>query len=451
VRPHRTQTLPPGGADALPVERRGATLLDEIRDALADARERTLGLVAPIAEDDLARVHSPLMSPLLWDLGHIAACEDLWLCQRAGGLAPLRSDLADVYDAAETPRVDRGDAPYLRRDDALEFMQQVRERSLAVLDHTDVSERGDRLNARAFVWEMVVQHEHQHNETMLQTMQLAEAGVFEAPRPPVGDGAGAPDGPEMISIPAGAFGMGDPGRGFSYDNERPRHERALGAFEIDRTPVTNGRFERFVAEGGYECRELWRTEGWHWRERERVQRPLYWTPDGRERRFDQVVPRDPDLPVMHVSWHEADAYARWAGKRLPTEAEWERSACWDAEAGRARRCPWGDEDPTRNRANLDQIAFGPMAPGALQGATPDGVEAMLGDCWEWTASPFTGYPGFVAFPYREYSEVFFGDRFRVLRGGSWATRPSVARNTFRNWDLPQRRQIFCGFRCARDA
>ena len=403
-----------------------------------------------MAEEDLARVHSPLMSPLLWDLGHIAACEDLWLCQRAGGLAPLKPELAQVYDAAETPRVDRGNVPYLRRDDALEFMQQVRDRALAVLERTDISEGGDRLNARGFVWEMLVQHEHQHNETMLQTMQLAEAGVFEAPRPSLHEAPRRPEGPETVRIPAGSFGMGDAGEGFSYDNERHRHERALGAFEIDRSPVTNGHFERFVSDGGYERRELWQADGWSWLEREGAQRPLYWSADGRERRFERVAPRDPDLPVMHVSWHEADAYARWAGKRLPSEAEWERAAGWDPGAKRARRYPWGDEEPTPARANLDQLGFGPMPPGALDGATPEGVRAMLGDCWEWTASPFTGYPGFRAFPYREYSEIFFGDRYRVLRGGSWATRTSVARNSFRNWDLPERRQIFSGFRCARD-
>ena len=391
------------------------------------------------------------MSPLLWDLGHIAACEDLWLCQRAGGLAPLRPELAQVYDAEETPRVGRGDTPYLRHDAALEFMQQVRERALEVLERADISPEGDRLNAHGFVWEMVVQHEHQHNETMLQTLQLAEAGVYQPPDPPGTDVADPREGPEMIRIPGGAFGMGDPGHGFAYDNERPHHERVLGAFEVDRTPVTNGQFGRFVADGGYRRRDLWSAAGWVWREEERVERPLYWTPDGRERRFDRLVVRDPQRPVMHVAWHEANAYARWAGKRLPTEAEWEKAAAWDAEAGRARRYPWGEEQPTPDRANLDQLAFGPAPVGALEGATPDGVVGMLGDCWEWTASPFTGYPGFRAFPYREYSEAFFGDNHRVLRGGSWATRPSVARNTFRNWDLPERRQIFSGFRCARDA
>jgi iron(II)-dependent oxidoreductase len=169
------------------------------------------------------------------------------------------------------------------------------------------------------------------------------------------------------------------------------------------------------------------------------------------REFERTGPLDPDLPVMHVSWYEADAYARWRGVRLPTEAEWEKAASWDAEAGRKRRHPWGEEQATEELANLEQVAFGPAPAGAYpEGAAPCSALGMEGDHWEWTASAFGGYPGFQAFPYREYSEVFFGGDYKVLRGGSWATRARVARTTFRNWDHPQRRQIFAGFRCARD-
>ena len=448
--PHRAQTLPRGGADSLPVAHgRHDAPADRYRAALAEARSRTLALVAPVGDEDLHRVLSPLMSPLVWDLGHIAACEDLWLCQRAGGLEPLRPDLAQVYDATETPRSDRGDIPILRAGDALRFMQEVRARALAVLDRVDLSESGDRLNAHGFVWDMVVQHEHQHNETMLQALQLAEPGTYapERRRP----AAPAPaSGPDMVRIPAGGFRMGDDGVGFAYDNERPAHDVEVREFLIDRTPVTNGAYAAFVEDGGYRRRDLWTPEGWAWREGEQVERPLYWTADGNERRFDVTAPLDRDMPVMHVSWFEADAYARWAGKRLPTETEWEKAASFDAAGGRPRRYPWGEAPPGPARANLDQLAFGPVPVGSLDGATPEGVAGLLGDCWEWTASSFAGYPGFEPFPYPEYSQVFFGDGYRVLRGGSWATRPSVARNTFRNWDLPQRRQIFSGFRCAAD-
>jgi iron(II)-dependent oxidoreductase len=421
-----TNTKPHGGAE--PVLREGYA------NALADARERTLALVAPVAQDDLDRVHSPLMSPLVWDLGHIAAFEDLWLCMRAGGLEPLRPDLMAVYDASETPRAERGDIPYLRRDDALEYMEQVRERALVVLGGADLSPASDRLNANGFVWDLLIQHEHQHNETMLQTLQLAAPGAFD-PAAVAGNriagtttGHGGPitaaASRDTVAVAHGAFEVGDAGGGFAYDNERPRHRVELKGVAIDRAPVTNGGYAEFVADGGYERRELWSDAGWAWRTEEGAQRPLYWTGDGRERRFDRVEPLDERLPVMHVSWFEADAYARWAGGRLPSELEWEVAAtAADADA----------------RGNLDQLDFGPGTAGPF-----------VGDCWEWTASELTGYPGFRAFPYPEYSEVFFDSGYRVLRGASWATRPSVARATFRNWDHPQRRQIFSGFRCAYD-
>jgi iron(II)-dependent oxidoreductase len=240
--------------------------------------------------------------------------------------------------------------------------------------------------------------------------------------------------------------------GFAYDNERPAHVVDLPEFHIDALPVTNDAFRDFVECGGYDRREWWSEDGWAWLCESGVRRPLYWSEDGRERRFERADAIDPSLPVMHVSWFEAEAYARSVGKRLPTELEWEKAAAWGPDATAPRTYPWGDDHPTPERANLDQSAFGPVPAGALAaGASAYGVLGLVGDAWEWTASEFRGYPGFRAHPYREYSEVFFGPDYRVLRGGSWATRADVARNTFRNWDFPQRRQIFSGFRCARDA
>jgi gamma-glutamyl hercynylcysteine S-oxide synthase len=375
---------------------------------LAEARGRTIRLIDGVSDADLERVHDPLMSPLVWDLGHIAAFEDLWI-SRDAGLELLRPELAAVYDADETPRPDRGDLPFLRREEALAYMDAVRERALGSLDR--VSD---------LIGEMLVQHEQQHNETMLQTLQLAEAGVYK-PRRRTPSGRAATG---TLEVAAGPFPMGDGGRGFAYDNERPRHRVELPAFRIDRAPVTNAAFTEFVADGGYGRRELWTQEGWALREREGWERPDYWTEDGAVRRFDEVLALEPELPVMHVSWFEADAFARWRGARLPTEAEWEKAAL---VAG-------------GEHGHLDQLDFGPGPAGPF-----------LGDCWEWTASEFSGYPGFRAFPYREYSEVFFDSGYRVLRGASWATRPRVARATFRNWDHPQRRQIFAGFRCVEES
>jgi iron(II)-dependent oxidoreductase len=440
VRAAELNTTPPGGAELL--------LKARIRQQLAETRARTLALVAPVSERDMDRVHNPLMSPLDWDLGHIAAFEDLWLCQRAAGLRPLRADLAEVYDATETPRDSRGDLPYLRVADARSFMDEVRERVLDVLESADLSDHGDELNGRGFVWDMLIAHEQQHNETMLQTLRLAEPGVYSPPRAIELPATGSP-GDETLEVPAGPFLMGAASDGFAYDNERPRHEVELPAFEIDRVPVTNDAYMGFVEDGGYHRREWWSDEGWAWRQETMAEGPLYWTADRRERRFDRLVELDPDLPVVHVSWYEADAYAHSRGKRLPTEAEWEKAAAWAPGAREPRPFPWGDGPASIDHANLDQLAFGPASAGAYPGgASGYGVLGMIGDAWEWTASDFRAYPGFEAFPYREYSEIFFGAEYKVLRGGSWATRPGVIRNTFRNWDYPERRQIFSGFRCA---
>ncbi len=245
--------------------------------------------------------------------------------------------------------------------------------------------------------------------------------------------------------------MGIDPAGFAYDNERPAHEVEVEEFELDRVPVTNGAYREFVEERGYARREFWSEAGWEWRARERIERPLYWAADGRERRFDRIEEIDDRMPVMHVSWYEADAFTRWAGARLPSEAEWEKAASWDARAAAKRRFPWGDEPPSEDVANLDQLGFGPAPAGAYPaGAAPCGALGMIGDAWEWTGSQFGPYPGFEAFPYPDYSEVFFGQGYRVLRGGAWVTRPRAIRNTFRNWDLPERRQIFTGFRCVWD-
>ncbi|MDP8942938.1 MAG: ergothioneine biosynthesis protein EgtB [Actinomycetota bacterium] len=441
-----TVTLPPGGVESLPDR-------DRIRARLEEARERTLSLVAPLAEADLDRQHSSLVSPLAWDLGHIAAFEDLWLSRSTPGAEPLRPALWDVYDATETPRAGRGDLAYLPCAEATAYLGEVHERALGLLERADLSPGRDSLHAGGYVWDLLIEHEHQHNETMLQAMQLAPAGTFRArPAAPPAACPWAPLGSDAVRVEAGPCPIGADGDGFAYDNERPRHEVEVAAFEIDRTPVTAGAYRAWIEDGGYRRPEWWSPEGWSWRRAEGAERPLFWTADGRLRRFDAIEPIDPSEPVMHVSWFEADAFARAHGRRLPTEVEWEKAATWDRAAGRRRRLPWGDAPVDRSRANVDVVGFAPAPVGAYpDGASAYGVLGLLGDAWEWTASDFSPYPGFRAHPYPEYSEVFFGRGLKVLRGGSWATRPPVARPTFRNWDLPQRRQLFAGFRCAADA
>ena len=375
-------------------------------------------MVEPLADDELNRVYSPILSPLAWDLGHIANFEELWLVQRVGGREPMRGELGRLYDAIENPRKIRNELPILRGDELRSYMAEVRERTLEVLSEVELSHTDDRLLADGFVYEMLLAHEHQHNETMLQVLQMVD-GYEPVKTDPAVAAEPVSGGPEMVAVEPGEYEIGAGPDGFAYDNERPRHAIELSAFEIDRTPVTNAAFAEFVADTGGEP-------------------PLYWERDGDgwvTTTFGDRRPLDPALPVIHVDWHQAEAFARWAGKRLPTEFEWEAAA----------------SGADRDRANLDELGFGCAPAGAYGDAASEcAALQMLGDVWEWTSSDFEPYPGFAAFPYPEYSQVFFGDDYKVLRGGAWATRRSVIRNSFRNWDLPERSQIFSGIRCVRD-
>jgi gamma-glutamyl hercynylcysteine S-oxide synthase len=329
---------------------------EEALAALDTVRERTLALVSHLSDETLSRVLSPIMSPLVWDLAHIAAYEDLWLAHRHGGLRLSKPELAELYDAFETPRSIRGEVELLVPEQARSYLREVRARTAEALTLVGV---GD-----GTIYELVLRHELQHTETMRQTMALV--GLLPAGEPKLG-----PLGDEdaWVEVPAGPFEMGAGPDGFAYDNERPRHTVELPAFQIGRRPVTNS---SWAARSGASP-----TAG------------------------------HPGAPVCHVSWFEAEEFARASGARLPSEAEWEKAASL-------------------------------------------GLLAGVGEVWEWTSSSFDGYEGFVAHPYREYSEVFFGEGYRVLRGGSWATNPRVKTTTFRNWDLPIRSQIFSGLRLARD-
>lgn len=385
---------------------------------MEEARRHTLKLVEPLSHEQLNRVYDPILSPLIWDLGHIGNFEELWLVQRIGGREPLRGDLGELYDAIEQPRKIRGELPILRADEVRPYMDGVRERTLEVLDGIELDPE-DRLLADGFVYEMLLAHEYQHNETMLQLLQMIESyEPVEVDSAPAAEAVS--HGPEMVRVEGGAIEIGAGPKGFAYDNERPRHRVDVSPFLIDRAPVINEAYISFMEETGAEP-------------------PMYWERDGEggwvRTAMGRTEPVDLRLPVIHVSWREADAFARWAGKRLPTEAEWEAAA-----AG-----------ASRERANLDELSFGCAPAGAYADGSADcGAVQMLGDIWEWTSSDFTAYRGFEAFPYPEYSEVFFGDTHKVLRGGAWATRRDVIRTSFRNWDLPIRRQIFAGIRCARN-
>ncbi|HEY4025268.1 MAG TPA: ergothioneine biosynthesis protein EgtB [Candidatus Dormibacteraeota bacterium] len=429
---------------------RTSDLKRQIALDLDEARRRTHELLLPVDDERLMTQHDPLLSPLAWDYGHVGIFEELWLVQRLSGAAPMDGAMVHTYNAIENPRHTRRRLELMDRERTLVYLAEVRQRVLALLEEVDL-EGTDPLLHGGFVYDLLVQHEQQHDETILQALQLLPGGYrTRLPAPPAGRAAEH----DMVAVPAGRYPIGSDGHE-PYDNEHPRHEVELDGFRIDRFPVTCGEYLRFMDDGGYARQELWSADGWEWILTFASEAPEYWVrgEDGWQvGRFGVTTPVEPDRPVMHVCWFEAEAFANWAGKRLPTEQEWEVAAAWDPATCRARRHPWGDEPATTRLANLDQWLYGPAPAGAFpDGASPLGCEQMLGDVWEWTASCFLPYPGFRAFPYSEYSEPFFGGPFRVLRGGSWATRPRVARCTFRNWDSPLKRQIFSGFRCAVDA
>jgi gamma-glutamyl hercynylcysteine S-oxide synthase len=428
------------------------TLRERIAGELSAARERTTYLTTVVDDADLIRQHSPLMSPLVWDLAHVANQEELWLLREVGGRTPLHPEIDPLYDAFEHPRAQRPTLPLLAPGEARGYGHEVRGRVMDLLEKSRFS--GTRLTDGGFAFGMIAQHEQQHDETMLATHQLRTGPpVLSAPPPPPAP-ADAVTLPREVLVPGGPFTMGTSSEPWALDNERPAHVVDVPPFYLDTTPVTNAAYAEFIAAGGYDDPRWWTADGWAHRQRAGLEAPLFWRRESASEwvrvSFGVASPIIPNEPVLHVCWYEADAYARWAGRRLPTEAEWEKAARHDPATGRSRRYPWGDLDPTPDVANLGQRHLRPAAAGSYAaGAAPSGARQLIGDVWEWTSSDFLPYPGFVAWPYKEYSEVFFGPEYKVLRGGAFGVSPVACRGTFRNWDYPIRRQIFAGFRTAR--
>jgi gamma-glutamyl hercynylcysteine S-oxide synthase len=415
---------------------------------LTKARDRTLRLV-DFDDAELHRQYDPLMSPLVWDLAHIGQQEELWLLRdgnpdRPGMLPPAVDRL---YDAFVHSRASRVELPLLPPADARTYCATVRDKALDSLDA--LPDDGDEAGFR---FGLVISHENQHDETMLQALNLRSGPPLldEGTLLPAGrrDVAGT-----SVLVPGGEFVLGvdalsEP---HSLDNERPAHVVDLPAFRIGRVPVTNGEWQRFIDDGGYEQSRWWSDRGWSHRQEVGLRVPQFWNPDGTRTRFGHVEEIPADEPVQHVTFFEAEAYAAWAGARLPTEVEWEKACAWDPEAGTRRRYPWGASEPTSYLANLGGDALRPAPVGAYPaGASAYGAEQMLGDVWEWTTSPLRQWPGFKPMIYERYSQPFFDGDYKVLRGGSWAVAPSILRPSFRNWDHPIRRQIFSGVRLAWD-
>lgn len=413
---------------------------------LTVARERTLALV-DLDDDELRRQYHPLMSPLVWDLAHIGQQEELWLLRggnpdRPGMLGP---QVESLYDAFIHPRASRVDLPLLSPTEARVFCRTVREQAFDALDRVP--------DDQTFPFALVLSHEYQHDETMLQALNLRVGEPLLRPGTPLPAGRPGVAGTSVL-VPGGPFVLGvdaaiEP---YSLDNERPAHVVDVPEFRIGRVPVTNAEWQGFIDDGGYDTARWWSARGWEHRQRAGLSAPQFWNEDGTRTRFGRVEDIPPDEPVQHVTYFEAEAYASWAGARLPTEIEWEKACAWDPVAQRRRRFPWGNDSPTSELANLGGDALRPAPVGAYPcGASAYGAEQMLGDVWEWTSSPLRPWPGFTPMIYERYSLPFFDGDYRVLRGGSWAVAPEILRPSFRNWDHPIRRQIFAGVRLAWDA
>jgi iron(II)-dependent oxidoreductase len=416
---------------------------EQLRDRLIAVRGETLRLFEQVPDDFLRRrVHS-FYSPIGWHFGHVGRTEEYWVGQ-ATGLAPCSAELSFLYaDLPDNPKDNRVHIP--DREGTLRYLERTREAALEALDRANFDD-SNALLADGYAWEFAIQHECQHQETITEMLCLIHKEI--GGRLPRGLHAEQGSAQEFGLVPKGKFLMGSDDR-HGYDNEKAAHEVAVDAFYLATEPVTAGQWLRFMAADGYLRKEFWSRKGWAWRRAESVIAPEYWFPaeDGGWGSYGMFGPRElhPEEPVTCISWFEADAFCRWAWKRLPTEVEWEYAAAGLAE----RRYPWGENSPSDTMAVYGRHRGGPAPVGTCpKGEAPFGMLDMAGNCWEWTASPFRPYPGFRPFPYDGYSKDHMDGRHFVCRGGSWATAGPILRCSFRNWYVPSYRQGFIGLRLA---
>jgi gamma-glutamyl hercynylcysteine S-oxide synthase len=425
-------------------------LASDLLAPLVEARKVELEIFDAIDDSRLRGEQAHFLEPPIWEIGHVGWFQEYWILRHLGGAETLLPGSDGIYDSFNVSYRLRWNHPYPSRRETLAYISEVLERAMARIDGREPSAE------ERYFYTLATLHEGMHAENLTLIQQTLgyprpklSAHDAALANPPVDEGWQPGD----VSVPGGTFLLGaTPDEPFVFDNEKWAHPVEVRPFRISSAPVTNAQFEAFVAEGGYTRREHWSARGWDWRRRAQVTQPLFWVADGGrwcERLFDQVVPLRRWHPVACVSWWEAEAFCKWARRRLPTEAEWEMAASLDPATGRKRRFPWGDAPPTPERANLDYRAGGTVDVRALPaGDSALGCRQMVGNVWEWVASTFEPYPGFVCDPYKEYSQPYFGTK-KVLKGGCWATRSGLIRNTWRNFYMRHRRNVFAGFRtCA---
>jgi iron(II)-dependent oxidoreductase len=424
---------------------------DRLIEQIRDTRERTMALIDGLDPAQMMGPRLATVNPLRWEIGHAAYFYEYWVLRQHLQRQPLRAQVDALYDSITIAHDDRWDLPLPKLDETLAYIGEVENEVVDALGKGDDAQRD-------YLAQYAVFHQDMHNEAYTYTRQ-----TLGYPAPDIGlSGRRILDAGGLAGdarVPGGTFMLGaSPGEGFVFDNEKWAHPVEVAPFSIARAAVSNRDYLGFVEAGGYERRDYWDDDGWQWRQQSGLAHPVYWRhgPGGWQMRaFDQWRPLPRDAAVIHVCWHEAQAYCRWAGRRLPTEAEWEVAAAAEPSAdGRTlsahkRRFPWGDSAPRPDQANLDGHALGTIDVGALPaGDSAFGCRQMIGNAWEWTEDTFGPYPGFTPDMYQDYSQPLFGIT-KVLRGGAWPTRGRMIRNTWRTYYGPERNDVFAGFRtCA---
>lgn len=430
----------------------------ELANLVTDARQKSLALLEGLSDEQLIGPPISIVNPLLWEIGHLAWFEERWILRHLHNEKPLLNQTDVLYDSMAVRHDTRWDLPLPSKQETLDYMKGVLDRVVKIICDQENPSEDD-----LYFYQMVGFHEYMHAEAFTYTRQTlefpsplasSEVGILKI------EEIGGGPWPGYVQIPGGIYMLGGtPDMPFVFDNEKWAHPVEVDSFQIARAPVTNAEYAEFVDDGGYEVKELWSDEGWSWNQLEQVVHPVYWQKSvdrWQRRNFDQIVFLEPNHPVVNVNWFEAEAYCQWAGRRLPTEVEWELAASAEPDpdgtgfTSRKRIFPWGDIPDIPNYANLNSRYLGCVEVGAFStGDSLFGCRQMIGNVWEWTASTFEPFPGFIPDPYKDFSQPWFGTR-KVLRGGSWATRGEMIRNTWRNFFTPDRRDVFAGFRtCAK--